>query len=66
MGEKPPKSYAELGVELGLSEAGIKMEVMRLRARFRERLRAEVAQTVADPAEVEAECRYLLSVLLGS
>jgi RNA polymerase sigma-70 factor (ECF subfamily) len=65
-GEKPPKSYAELGVELGLSEAGIKMEVMRLRARFRERLRAEVAQTVADPGEVEAECRYLLSVLLGS
>jgi RNA polymerase sigma-70 factor (ECF subfamily) len=65
VGEKPAKSYEELGVELGLSEAGIKMEVLRLRARFRERFRAEVAQTVADAGEVEAESRYLLSVLFS-
>ena len=62
-GGQPAKSYAELGVELGLSEAAIKMEVLRLRAQFRERFHAEVAQTVADPREVEAEYRYLLSVL---
>jgi RNA polymerase sigma factor (sigma-70 family) len=64
-GEKPVRPYAELGAELGLSEAGIKMEVLRLRTRFREYFREEVAQTVAEPGELEAESRYLLSLLLG-
>jgi RNA polymerase sigma-70 factor (ECF subfamily) len=64
-GRKPEKSYADLAVELGVSEAVIKMEVLRLRERFRERFRNEVAQTVADPKDVDAESRYLLSALFS-
>jgi RNA polymerase sigma factor (sigma-70 family) len=65
-GRKPDQPYAELAAELGVSEAALKMEVLRLRERFRKLFREEVAQTVADPAEVEPECRYLLSVLFSA
>ena len=53
--------YAEIGRRLGTTEAAVKMAVQRLRARYRELLRAEIAETVADPAEVEAEIRYLFA-----
>lgn len=45
--------------ELGLTPAGLVSAVHRLRQRFREALRAEVADTVADDAEVEEELRHL-------
>ena len=48
---------------LGLSEAAAKMTVTRMRRRYRELLRAEVAHTVAEPAEMEAELRHLFAVL---
>jgi RNA polymerase sigma factor (sigma-70 family) len=57
--------YAEIGANLGLSEGAVKMATHRLRRRFGEALRAEVAETVADPAEVEDEMRYLLGVVSG-
>jgi RNA polymerase sigma-70 factor (ECF subfamily) len=41
------------------------MAVHRLRKRFREVFREEIAQTVADPGEVEAEIRHLLAALAG-
>ena len=41
----------------------IKVSVHRLRRQWRELVRNEVAQTVAGPAEVEAELRYLIEVL---
>jgi len=46
-----------------MSEGAVKSAVHRIRHRFGEVLRAEVAQTVADPAEVEDELRYLFSVV---
>jgi RNA polymerase sigma factor (sigma-70 family) len=64
-GRKPDKSYAEIAAELSMSEAAIKMEVMRLREKFRDRFREEIAQTVTRADEVEAECRYLLEVLFS-
>ncbi len=46
-----------------MSEGAVKVAVHRLRKRWGELLRAGVAETVADPAEVELELRYLLRVL---
>ncbi len=53
-------SYAALAVQLGISEAAVKMAVHRLRQRYRQVLRAEIAETVADPDEVEDELRQVL------
>ena len=64
-GEKTSLSYTEVGRRLDMSEAAVKVAVHRLRARYRELLRAEIANTVANPGEVEDELRHLLSVLRG-
>lgn len=53
--------YAEIAARLHLSEAAVKMAVQRLRARYREILRAEIAHTVETPEEIEAEVRHLFS-----
>lgn len=62
-GNGAPEHYRELGAGLGMSEAAVKSAVHRMRHRFGEMLRAEVAQTVADPADVDDELRYLFSVV---
>ncbi len=56
-------AYAELAARLKLSISAVKMSVSRLRQRFGELLRAEIANTVTDAGEVEEELRYLLTVL---
>lgn len=61
--EPAAASGAELAAHLNLSEAAAKMAISRLRRRFRDAIRHEVEQTVADPGEVEEEMRYLLAVL---
>jgi RNA polymerase sigma-70 factor (ECF subfamily) len=53
--------YAQIAGQLNLSEAAIKMAVQRLRARYRELLRAEIADTVSLPEEVEEEIRHLFA-----
>jgi RNA polymerase sigma-70 factor (ECF subfamily) len=62
-GEKGRASYAELGEPLGMSEGAVKVAVHRLRRRFGELLRAEIAQTVARPEEVDEEIRHLFAVV---
>lgn len=54
-------SYAEMAARLKLTEAAVKMAAHRLRARYREILRAEIAETVSSPEEVEEEIRHLFS-----
>jgi RNA polymerase sigma-70 factor (ECF subfamily) len=54
-------AYAEIAARLNLTEAAVKMAVQRLRARYREILRDEIAETVASAAEVEEEIRHLFS-----
>jgi RNA polymerase sigma-70 factor (ECF subfamily) len=49
-GDGPDQPYAALGRDLGLSEQAVKTAVHRLRRRYKEPLRAEVAQTVARPS----------------
>ena len=55
--------YAELAQEMNTSEGALKVAIHRLRKRYRELFRQEIADTVADPAEVESELRYLAAVL---
>jgi RNA polymerase sigma factor (sigma-70 family) len=57
--------YATIARELKTTEAAIKMAVRRLRARYREHLRAEIAQTVSRPEEIEEEIRYLFATFGG-
>jgi len=58
------QSYAELGRSWGMSEGAVKVAVHRLRRRYRELIRDEIAQTVATPADVEDELRHLLAALM--
>jgi RNA polymerase sigma-70 factor (ECF subfamily) len=64
-GGSSAQPYDALAAKLGLSEAAVKVAVHRLRQRYRELLRAEIADTVASPQEVDAEMRHLLNVLAG-
>ena len=57
--------YAAIAGQLGLSEPAARMAVHRLRKRFREVFREEIAQTVADPADIDAEIRDLFAALGG-
>jgi len=61
-GDKSTASYAEIAAQLNLSEGTVKMAVHRLRQRFRELLRAEVAHTVAKPEDIDDELRHLIRV----
>jgi len=58
--------YAALALEMNTSEGALKVAIHRLRKRYRELFRQEIADTVADPAEVESELRFLAAVLTGN
>lgn len=58
--------YAALALELNTSEGALKVAIHRLRKRYRELFRQEIADTVADPAEVESELRFLAAALTGN
>jgi RNA polymerase sigma-70 factor (ECF subfamily) len=55
--------YTELAREMGTTEGGLKVAVHRLRRRYRALFLREMAQTVADPTEVDSEIRFLFSIL---
>ena len=55
--------YAALAREMNTSEGAVKVAIHRLRKRYRELLRLEIADTVADPADVESELRFLAAAL---
>jgi len=56
-------AYAEIARRLDTTEGAVKVAVHRLRQRYREILRAEIAETVACPGEVEDELRNLFAAL---
>lgn len=62
MGDRA-ETAAEAGKRCGLSEGALKVSVHRLRRRYRGLLRDEIAQTVADPAEIDGEIRALFEAL---
>jgi RNA polymerase sigma factor (sigma-70 family) len=60
---QPDAPYAALARDMNTSEGALKVAIHRLRKRYRELFRLEIADTVADPAEVESELRFLAAVL---
>jgi len=61
--EPGQRSQAEVAAELGMTENALKQAFHRLRQRYRELLRDEIAQTVAVPGDVEDELRHFIAVL---
>ena len=59
--DRPP--YAAVAAELGMSEEAARQAASRLRKRYRELLREEVAQTVAEPADVTTRSGVSLRTL---
>jgi DNA-directed RNA polymerase specialized sigma24 family protein len=57
------EEYAAVGGKLGMKPGAVAVAVHRLRLRYRELIRGEIAHTVAQPAEVDEEMRYLLEVI---
>jgi RNA polymerase sigma-70 factor (ECF subfamily) len=64
-GDQETLPYADLCVELNMSEGAIKVAMHRLRRRFGALLREEIGETVADPGEVDDEIRELFRALKG-
>jgi RNA polymerase sigma-70 factor (ECF subfamily) len=60
-GDEPARS--ETAARLGMTEGAVKVAVHRLRQRYREILRAEIAKTLDDPSDIEDEMRHLLAAL---
>ncbi|NCO42181.1 MAG: RNA polymerase subunit sigma-24 [Armatimonadetes bacterium CG_4_10_14_3_um_filter_66_18] len=62
-GEDDAPPVRQLAQELCMAEGAVKMAVHRLRERYREALRNEIARMVPDPAEVDDEINSLLAAL---
>ena len=62
-GDVRGRSYAEIAPELGFTEGALKVAAHRLRHRFGELLREEVALTVHDPGEIQGELRELIRLV---
>jgi RNA polymerase sigma-70 factor (ECF subfamily) len=65
LAEASAELYAAIGDKLGMTHGAVKVALHRLRSRFRELVRAEVAQTVPTPAEIDEELRCLIAALNG-
>jgi RNA polymerase sigma factor (sigma-70 family) len=61
--EKLDQSYAEIAAAFGLSEGALKVTIHRMRKRFGQLLREEIAETVQDSSEVDDEMRHLIEAL---
>jgi RNA polymerase sigma-70 factor (ECF subfamily) len=62
-GRECPLSYAQAAAQLGVPEGTLKSDVHRLKRRYGELLRAEIAHTVVRPEEIDEELRHLIGVL---
>ena len=62
-GEAASVSQAEAATRLRLSEGAVKVAIHRLRKRFRDLVKAEIAQTVSTEEEAREELRYLIEVV---
>jgi RNA polymerase sigma-70 factor (ECF subfamily) len=62
-GTEPSESYAQLARRMGQTEGAVKTAAHRVRRRYRDVLREEVAHTVAHRGDVEDELRHLIAVL---
>ena len=65
IGEAREEGYASAAAWLNLKEGAVRMSVLRMRRHFGYLLRVEIAQTVTEPGEVEAELRHLVASFAG-
>ncbi len=65
IGGRDAQPYRQLADGLKMTEGNVKVAVHRLRQRYRERLLAEISQTVANPEDAQSELRHLFRVLAG-
>jgi len=64
-GDGSPPSHEEIANRLKIPVATLRTWIFRLRQQYRQCVRMEVASTVSDPADVDAELHYLYEILLG-
>jgi len=62
-GQEPRIPFKQVGARLRMSESSARGAMYRLRQRFGQLIREEVAETVADPDQVDDEVRHLLGIL---
>jgi len=62
-GDKTDAPYAEISARLSMSEGALKVAAHRLRERYGELVRQEIAQTVTNQSEMEEELRHLFAAL---
>jgi hypothetical protein len=65
-GEETGLTFSEIGRQLALSEACVKAAASRLRRRYADLVREEIAHTVASVAEIDEEIRHLVTVVSNS
>ena len=63
--EMTGETRRQLAAELGMSDTAIKTALHRLRKKFRETIRTQIAETVKDASEIDAELDHLLWALQG-
>jgi RNA polymerase sigma-70 factor (ECF subfamily) len=64
-GDRSGPAYAVIAAQCGLSEGAVKVAAHRMRYRYGELLREEIARTVSSSEEVDEELRYLIRVIGG-
>lgn len=64
-GENQLSSQVEIAAHLGMTESAYRVAAHRMRARYRELLRREIAHTLGNVAEVDDELRHLVAVMSG-
>jgi RNA polymerase sigma factor (sigma-70 family) len=62
-GEPSQETYAQIAPRLRMTEGALKVAVLRMRHRYRDLFRAEIANTVADENEIDNELKHLLHTL---
>jgi RNA polymerase sigma-70 factor (ECF subfamily) len=65
LGDPDAVPYASMAAQLKMTVVAVKVTVHRLRKRYGEMLREEVAQTLADPTDADQEIRHLIAALSG-
>src|SRR5262249_26897320 len=63
LGAKAETSYVQAATKIGMTEGNVRVTVNRMRNSFKKLLRAEIANTVATPQDVDEEIRHLFKVL---
>jgi RNA polymerase sigma-70 factor (ECF subfamily) len=62
-GNADPNSYTQVAEQLGMGTGTVAVAVFRMRKRYGQFLREEIAQTLDDPAEIENEIRLLVAAV---